>query len=97
MKTYGEVEIYLHAFLTSALHWGEWPASRPIHFTLVDKILDNHWLGGFVGPMAYLGAVVKRKICTPALNQKSSAALPVAQSLIWTSYTGSYNEKQRVK
>jgi hypothetical protein len=29
MKTYGGVEIWFHAFLTSALVWGEWSASRP--------------------------------------------------------------------
>jgi hypothetical protein len=29
MKTYGEVEVQIHTFLTSALYEGECPASRP--------------------------------------------------------------------
>jgi hypothetical protein len=33
MKTYEEMEVYLHAFLTSALDGCEWSASRPGRFT----------------------------------------------------------------
>jgi hypothetical protein len=32
MKTYGEVDVYIHIFLTSALVGGEWSASRPCRF-----------------------------------------------------------------
>jgi hypothetical protein len=28
VKTYGGVEVYLHAYLTSVLHCREWPTSR---------------------------------------------------------------------
>jgi hypothetical protein len=37
MKTYWEVEVYLHA-LTSALDGGEWLASRPGRFTLLKSL-----------------------------------------------------------
>jgi hypothetical protein len=33
MKAYGEVNIYVHVFLTSGLVGGEWSASRPCRFT----------------------------------------------------------------
>jgi hypothetical protein len=33
MKTYVWVEVWLRSFLTSALDGGEWPTSRPGHFT----------------------------------------------------------------
>jgi hypothetical protein len=32
IKAYGEVEVQLHSFLTSALDVGEWSATRPGHF-----------------------------------------------------------------
>jgi len=37
MKTYDEVEVLLHAFLTTALHGGECSASRPGRFTPMAK------------------------------------------------------------
>jgi hypothetical protein len=33
MKAYGEVDVYIHIFLTSALAGSEWAASRPGHLT----------------------------------------------------------------
>ena len=32
IKAYGEVEVQLHSFLTSALDVGEWSATHPGHF-----------------------------------------------------------------
>jgi hypothetical protein len=55
---YGEVEVYLHAFLISALGEGEWPASRPGLFTPGRRA---HWTEGWVSPRAGLDAVAKRK------------------------------------
>jgi hypothetical protein len=46
-------------FLTSALDGGEWSASRPGHFTLMERAPGTHWIGGWVGPNAGLDAVVK--------------------------------------
>jgi hypothetical protein len=39
MKTYEEVDVQIHVFLTSALVGGEWSASLPVHFTLRGKSL----------------------------------------------------------
>jgi hypothetical protein len=41
---------------------GELSASRPDRFTLRERALCTHWIGGSAGPGAGLDAVVKRKI-----------------------------------
>jgi hypothetical protein len=61
MKTYGGGEVYLHAFLTSALGGGEWSASRPGHFIPVKRAPDTLWMGGWEGPRVGMDAVPKRK------------------------------------
>jgi hypothetical protein len=55
--------------LTSAVDGGEWSASRPGRFTLRERAPGTHWIGGWVGPIAVLDAVVRRKI--PSLRQES--------------------------
>jgi hypothetical protein len=62
MKAYSRVEIWLHAFLTSALDAGDWSASRPGYFFSGEKALGNHWIRGLMGPRAGLDSVAKRKI-----------------------------------
>jgi hypothetical protein len=69
MKTYVEVEVYLHAFLTSALVGDEWPGSRPNRFTPGERSAGSHWIGGRVGPSAGLDAVAKKIIPTPTWNR----------------------------
>jgi hypothetical protein len=59
MKTYGGVEVYLHAFLTSALDGSEWSASRPGHFIHGERALGTHCIGGWVGSRVGLDAVAK--------------------------------------
>jgi len=44
MKSYGGVEVYLYAFLTSALDGDEWSASRPSRFN--PRYLFDRRLGG---------------------------------------------------
>jgi hypothetical protein len=70
MVAYWGVEVQLHAFLTSALHGGEWSDSRPGRFIPRERVPSKHWIGGWVGPTAGLDAVVKRKI--PSLWQDSN-------------------------
>jgi hypothetical protein len=50
MKTYVGEEVYLHAFLTSALDSGGWSASGPNFFTRDDGASDNYSIGDRVGP-----------------------------------------------
>jgi hypothetical protein len=64
MKTYGEVDVYIHIFLTSALVEGERPASRPSRFTPGERAPGTHWIGGWVDPSAGLDNVEKRKFLT---------------------------------
>jgi hypothetical protein len=48
MKTYGSIELYFHAFLTSALDRGEWSASCPDRFTSKEMAPSTNWMG--MGP-----------------------------------------------
>jgi hypothetical protein len=64
MKAYGEVDIYIHIFLTSALVAGEWSASCPDRFTPGERAPGTYWIGGWVGPRAGLDDVKKRKFLT---------------------------------
>jgi hypothetical protein len=61
--------------LTSALDGGEWSSSRPGHFTLRERAPDVHWIAGWVGPRAFLDAVVKRKIPSP--RRESNPRTPI--------------------
>jgi hypothetical protein len=53
--------------LTSALHGGEWSASRLGRF-IPGTAHGTHWIGGWVGPRAGLDTVSKRKIPSPPPN-----------------------------
>jgi hypothetical protein len=55
------MQLYLHAFLTSALGGGEWSSSHSGHFTAGKRIPGTHWTGCWVGPSAGLDAVAMRK------------------------------------
>jgi hypothetical protein len=57
MKTYVGVEVELHTILVSAIHGGEWSVSRPGHFNIRERAPDIPWIGGWMGPRIFLGAV----------------------------------------
>jgi hypothetical protein len=42
MKVYGEVDVLIHIFLTSAPVWGEWSDSRPSRFTPEERVPGTH-------------------------------------------------------
>jgi len=63
VKTYGRMEVYLHAFLTSALGGGDWSAVRPGSFTPWEPP-STPCIGRWVGTRAGLDAVAKKKIPT---------------------------------
>jgi len=48
----------LHAFLTLAVDGFELSASHPCHLTPREGAPGTHWIGGWVGPIASLDAVV---------------------------------------
>jgi hypothetical protein len=64
MKAYGEVNVYIHIFLTSALVRGEWSPSRPCRFAPEERTPGTYWVGGWVGPRAGLDDLEKRKFLT---------------------------------
>jgi hypothetical protein len=44
MKMHEGVEEQLHAFLTTAMDWGVWLASRPDRFTTGERASGTHWI-----------------------------------------------------
>jgi hypothetical protein len=58
MKAYWGVEVYLHAFLITALDGGELSASRPVSLNPRERAPGTHRIGGWVGPRAGLNVVV---------------------------------------
>jgi len=63
MKICEALQIQLHAFLASALDWGQWSASHLGHFNFRVRGPGTHEVSGWVLPRAELDAVEKRKIC----------------------------------
>jgi len=59
MKAYWEMEVQIHAFLTSIL---DGDASRPGGFTHRESTPVTQRIGGWVGPRAGLNAGARRKI-----------------------------------
>jgi hypothetical protein len=82
MKTYGEVDVWVHIFLTLALVGGEWSASRPGRFTSEERAPGTHWIGGWVDPRSSLDDVEKRKYLTvPRLEPRPLGRPARSQSL----------------
>jgi len=67
MKTFGWVEVQLHALLTSKLYGDEWSASRPGRF-----IPYTRWIGGWVSSRVRLDTVKKKRkslLLLPAIER----------------------------
>jgi len=74
MKTYWEVEVWRHAFLTSALD-GEWSVSSPGHFTTRERATGTHWTECQMGHRVGLDAVQRKKppsLPLPGIEHQSS-------------------------
>jgi hypothetical protein len=61
-------------FLTSALLWGEWSASRPDRFTPWERTSGTHWIGGWMekekkGKIVSLPGLELRPPSRPVRNQ----------------------------
>jgi hypothetical protein len=63
MKTYGEVDVYIHVFLILALVRGEWSALCKNSFTQ-GKDPSTNWLGGWVSSKVSLDDMEKWKFLT---------------------------------
>jgi hypothetical protein len=64
MKAYGEVDVYIHIFLTLALAVGEWSAPHPCRFTPGERAPGTHFIGEWVSPTASIYGVEERKFLT---------------------------------
>jgi hypothetical protein len=90
MKAYGEVDVYIRIFLTSALAGGEWSASCPCRFIPGERAPGTHCIGGWLDPRAGLDDVEKRKFLTlPGLELRPLGCPPRSQSLYRLRYPGS--------
>jgi hypothetical protein len=79
MKAYWGMEALLHTLLTMALD-GSSQLHAPATLPPSKKAPGTHWTGGWVGPTAGLGTVVKRKISSPCweLNPRT----PITQLVV---------------
>jgi hypothetical protein len=57
MRTYGVTDLYLHAFLTSALEGDDWSVLLCGRFIPVERTLDTDWIGGWKDLRADLHAM----------------------------------------
>jgi hypothetical protein len=81
MKTYGEVRVWLHSFLTWAVDGVEWSAAYPDRYTPRERAPSSHWIGGWMGPTTSLDVVEKRKISFPC-------------QLLWLNISSQYKDYQ---
>jgi hypothetical protein len=91
MKVYGEVDVYIHIFLTWALVGGEWSASRPDRLTPGERGPGTHWIGGWVDLRADMDDEEKRKfLILPGLELCPLGRPARSQSLYHLRYSGSW-------
>jgi hypothetical protein len=77
---WGERTCSSYSFLTSALDWGEWSASRPGCALPRGKDPGTHCTGGWVGPRAGLDTEDRGKILCP--RRESNPDRPVVQPVV---------------
>jgi hypothetical protein len=95
MKTYGEMDVKIHAFLISVLAGGEWSASRLGRFTPGERALGNHWVDWMV-PRTGLDDVERRKTLSLSEPELRPLGHPVcSHSLYPLRYPGSCIQDRR--
>jgi hypothetical protein len=83
MKAYGEVDVWINVFSTSALIVGEWSASRPGRFTPGERAPGAHWIRGWVCHRTGVDDVERRKSCP----YRDSNSDPSAVQFVASRYT----------
>jgi hypothetical protein len=75
----GEMDVWLHAFLTSVQDVDEWSPSHPNSITAEERNVGTHCIGGWVGSSVSLNAVQKRTLpySDREVNSDSSVIRPV--------------------
>jgi len=88
------MEVWFHAFLTSALDVGKWSAWCPGRFIPSIREPSTHWLGGRMGCRVSLGKVVKRKnpIISP-VGIQTPVIQPTASSPYWVTFAPQHYQK----
>jgi len=82
METYGGVEVWLHAFLTSALDGGEWSASLPGRFAPREGAPNARWVGGWVGTGGGMDALARGGIPASAWNRTPGHRSPDVVAIV---------------
>jgi len=84
------IEVWTHAFLTSALDRGEWSVSRPGHFSPVERASGTHWIGGWAGPRTGLYAVVVGGgggLCRKSTPGPAAHSISYLKTLFWIRFS----------
>jgi hypothetical protein len=87
MKAYGDLDVCIHIFLTSALVGGERSVSRPCRFTPGERTPETYRIGVWVSPRAGLDDLEKKKFLTlPGLEPWPLGRPALSQPLYWLRY-----------
>ena len=76
-------EVSFHSLLNSALHKGDWSASRSGSFIPGERVRGTHWIGGWMGPRASLDILEERKIsCSLRSSNTGSSSQKISRQNI---------------
>jgi hypothetical protein len=92
------MDVQIHISLTSSLVGGEWPVSCHGRFTPGERSPGINSIGGWIGPIAGLGDLEKRKFLTlPGFELRPLRRPARSQSLHRLRYPGSIVAEYRTK
>jgi hypothetical protein len=90
MKTYEDVDVWIHILLTSALVGGQWPASRPCRFIPGERTPGIHWIGYLADPKTGLDDKEKSKFFIIPRLEFQSVGRPARSQLLSTKHLKQY-------